>query len=215
MKKMLIPILIISMSSCVTNPYKESDLLEGRTVGAPAWSYIIPGLPQAYNDEWIEAAGYFAGFITPAMMSEIYTMPDPDNPGYIIIENETMYNVFIGAASAVLIGSIVDGIITTRALKKSRTEFRVAAEKELAKEREKEEEARKSALIWLYGTEEGTAIYENKIWIGMSREQLLESWGRPWDINRTVYSWGVHEQFCYPGSRFVYVEDGEVTSWQD
>jgi hypothetical protein len=56
-------------------------------------------------------------------------------------------------------------------------------------------------------------------WIqrGMTAEQVIASWGRPRDINRTVGSWGVHEQWVYGefGGPYVYLEDGVVTSWQN
>lgn len=52
---------------------------------------------------------------------------------------------------------------------------------------------------------------------GMTSAQLIASWGRPEDINRTVGSWGVHEQWVYGeyGGPYVYLEDGIVTSWQN
>ncbi len=53
--------------------------------------------------------------------------------------------------------------------------------------------------------------------LGMTTEQIRASWGSPEDINRTVGSWGVHEQWVYhsPYGPYVYIEDGVVTSWQD
>ena len=52
---------------------------------------------------------------------------------------------------------------------------------------------------------------------GMTAEQLIESWGRPEDINRTVTSLGVSEQWVYnsPYGPYVYLDGGVVTSWQD
>lgn len=60
-------------------------------------------------------------------------------------------------------------------------------------------------------------IVRGTIRIGMSAEQVLASWGRPRDINRSVYSFGVHEQWVYSPhqNRYVYLEDGIVTSWSD
>lgn len=54
------------------------------------------------------------------------------------------------------------------------------------------------------------------VWIGMTAEQLRESWGRPRDINRTVTARGAYEQWVYGqyGS-YVYLQDGIVTSWQN
>jgi len=52
--------------------------------------------------------------------------------------------------------------------------------------------------------------------IGMTREQLIASRGRPSSINRTIGSWGVHEQWVYGDlGPFIYLEDGLLTSWQD
>jgi hypothetical protein len=75
-------------------------------------------------------------------------------------------------------------------------------------------EKRKNELIKKYGATIGLKIFEERIWIGMTKEMLIESWGRPNDINRTVGSWGVHEQCIYT-SVYVYIENGVVTSWQD
>ena len=45
-------------------------------------------------------------------------------------------------------------------------------------------------------------------------QMALESWGQPDDINRSVGSWGVHEQWVY-GDEYLYFENGKLTSWQD
>ena len=63
------------------------------------------------------------------------------------------------------------------------------------------------------------AILNGKIRIGMTKDQVIYSWGRPNDINRTVGSWGIHEQWVYDrgdyNSQYLYFEDGILTSWQD
>ena len=62
------------------------------------------------------------------------------------------------------------------------------------------------------------AIADGKIYIGMKEEHLLASWGKPRDINKSVGSWGVHKQYVYgydvSSFQYVYVEDGEIVSWQ-
>jgi len=62
-------------------------------------------------------------------------------------------------------------------------------------------------------------VLEGNIQIGMTKEQLLASWGDPDNINRSVGSWGVHEQWIYAASYYkqiyVYVENGILTSWQN
>lgn len=49
--------------------------------------------------------------------------------------------------------------------------------------------------------------------IGMTSEEVLNStWGEPEDINKDTYSWGIKEQWCYPDNKYIYFEDGNVTS---
>jgi hypothetical protein len=58
------------------------------------------------------------------------------------------------------------------------------------------------------------AILKGRIALGMSEEMVVASIGYPNDINRSVGSWGVKEQWVYP-YKYVYFENGTLTSWQD
>lgn len=89
----------------------------------------------------------------------------------------------------------------------------VKEQKEL-KEKEKQLKERKDALTKKYGKKNAQRILDKKIWLGMSKEMAIESWGQPDDINRTVGSWGVHEQWIYV-DEYLYFENGKLTSWQD
>ena len=65
-----------------------------------------------------------------------------------------------------------------------------------------------------------TVINEHKIRLGMTTEMVQASWGHPRHINRSVGSWGVHEQWVYGGyegfsSQYLYFDDGILTSWSD
>jgi len=64
-----------------------------------------------------------------------------------------------------------------------------------------------------YGTTIATKIINGQIWIGMTKEMLGESLGVPYDVNRSVYTNLIKEQWVYGSD--VYVENGIVTSWQD
>lgn len=73
----------------------------------------------------------------------------------------------------------------------------------------------------LWSAEDCSNIAERKIWIGMSKDQLILSWGLPNDSNNSTYSFGVHSQWVYGtfGS-YVYLEGKDknsmkVSSWQD
>lgn len=59
------------------------------------------------------------------------------------------------------------------------------------------------------------AIACGSVYIGMSADQVVAAWGRPRDINRTTYSFGVHEQWVYNNSSYVYFENGIVTAIQN
>lgn len=52
--------------------------------------------------------------------------------------------------------------------------------------------------------------------IGITREQLkVSSWGLPEDINKTTTEHGVSEQWVYGDGKYVYLDDGIVTSIQE
>jgi hypothetical protein len=49
--------------------------------------------------------------------------------------------------------------------------------------------------------------------IGMSKADALASaWGKPKKINRSVYSFGVHEQWVYGGNNYLYFKDDRLDS---
>lgn len=54
--------------------------------------------------------------------------------------------------------------------------------------------------------------------LGMPGEVVYKILGRPASVNRSVGSWGVHEQLVYEQpykTIYVYIENGKVTSWQE
>lgn len=57
-------------------------------------------------------------------------------------------------------------------------------------------------------------IDEGKVAIGMTKDQVLASWGKPNDINRTVGKWGVNEQWVYSNA-YLYFENGVLRALQD
>lgn len=52
--------------------------------------------------------------------------------------------------------------------------------------------------------------------IGMTKEEVeMSLWGKPQKVNRTVSKYGVREQWVYPDYKYLYFEDGILTSFQD
>ncbi len=58
------------------------------------------------------------------------------------------------------------------------------------------------------------AIRKNSIFVGMTPDEVKQSWGAPQKINASGGSYGTHEQWIYPNN-YVYFRDGELSSWQD
>jgi hypothetical protein len=82
-------------------------------------------------------------------------------------------------------------------------------------EAERKAKAQREARIRSkYSAKDAERIIRGQIWLGMTKEMMIDSWGQPEEINRSVGSWGVHEQ-CIYGDTYVYIENVIVTSWQD
>jgi hypothetical protein len=58
-----------------------------------------------------------------------------------------------------------------------------------------------------------SAIFNRRIIIGMTQEQVTASWGRPQRIKRYVYSFGVYQQWIY-GSQYLNFKNGVLTSYK-
>ncbi len=67
-----------------------------------------------------------------------------------------------------------------------------------------------------------SAIANGEICIGMNFYMVIAAIGKPYDINRSTGSWGIHDQWvmgAYNSARdarywYIYFEDGIVVSWQ-
>jgi len=54
------------------------------------------------------------------------------------------------------------------------------------------------------------------VWIGMTTQDVLHSsWGKPTRVNRSTYSFGVHEQWVYGSGNYLYFENGILKSIQN
>lgn len=59
-------------------------------------------------------------------------------------------------------------------------------------------------------------ILEKRIWQGMTRDQLIDSWGQPLGRSNRVLKTKVKETFTYGSRRYgskVYLENGIVVGW--
>lgn len=79
-------------------------------------------------------------------------------------------------------------------------------------------------LVAKYGKTNAKLIVQKKVKLGWTPEMLIESIGRPSDVNRSIGSWGTHEQWVYREylsefheyvTEYYYFENGILTAIQD
>ena len=194
----LIMLCVILLGACVTNPYTEDDYVRmNRRPPSPTWTaYItglVPGWTQFRHAEILESVIYMGGFICGAGILGSADIEDTelylDKPGEYI---------GLGLMGASVIVSYIDGVITASKRNRQYVDVKPRGEALLA-ERQRELDEKEA---------------QKTLYLGMSRYELIDRWGRPTDINTSVGSWGTHEQFIYPGGLYVYLQNGKVTSWQ-
>lgn len=95
----------------------------------------------------------------------------------------------------------IEGWVTTQSLWKTKAMYEIIKNEGNAE------------MIEKYGDDVGRKINSSQVWIGMSKEMLIDSRGYPEDKNITTGSWGKHEQWVYK-DKYVYLEDGIVTATQ-
>jgi len=71
---------------------------------------------------------------------------------------------------------------------------------------------RKEMLINRYGSKTGMAIYEHKIWKGMTNDMVFDSWGKPLRVDRLIKGADIREKWIYTES-YVIFDDGILVSW--
>ncbi|HCT94321.1 MAG: hypothetical protein A2X19_08035 [Bacteroidetes bacterium GWE2_39_28] len=130
-----------------------------------------------------------------------------------VINNEgnsywkVMYNDYIGYVNEVSIAKTPEmkEVISVydENLKKENERYKIENKNRVQNDLEKR-----------FGKENASRISRHMIWIGMTSDMAAASIGSPIKINRTTGSWGIHEQWVYH-SRYLYFENGKLTSWQD
>lgn len=74
----------------------------------------------------------------------------------------------------------------------------------------------KNLLVKKYGSESFFDMLDYTVKIGMKKEQVLLSWGKPDNINKTITKYSKNEQWVYDdGPSYLYFENGILTTIQD
>ena len=112
------------------------------------------------------------------------------------VKKDAQINEFIKTKEA-------EEIMITQLLEEQKLKKQIAEWAELEKKYKKK-----------YGVKTYNELKNGYYWIGMNKEMATISLGSPNDINRTVGSWGVHEQWVYDEIN-LYFENGKLTSYQN
>lgn len=64
-----------------------------------------------------------------------------------------------------------------------------------------------SMLINKYDNKTATAIYENKVWKGMTNDMVFDSWGKPLRVDRLIKGADVQERWIYTESYLIFDDD--------
>ena len=85
--------------------------------------------------------------------------------------------------------------------------------------KKKQRDAREKILTEKYGELHAFCIIARKVMIGMTMEEVKESWGAPDDINRTIIFNETSEQWIYEGenykNRYLYFRNGILETIQE
>ncbi|XRE42248.1 hypothetical protein ACIVBQ_000452 [Tenacibaculum discolor] len=73
----------------------------------------------------------------------------------------------------------------------------------------------KDKLYQKYSSEETYKIKNGIVWVGMTKEMLLECKGEPKDKNISNYENDIHEQWIYPNNKYIYLVNNIVTAIQN
>lgn len=65
-----------------------------------------------------------------------------------------------------------------------------------------------------YGKELGSRIAAGRVWVGMTEQMLLDSYGKPDKVNRNKEKWGVFAQYYY-GKIVFFFRDGKLIEWEE
>lgn len=80
---------------------------------------------------------------------------------------------------------------------------------------EEKQRKRYNRLVSKYGKAKTDLMEGRKVVIGWTADEVIESWGRPSDINRTTTQYHVSEQWVYGLGMYLYFEDGILTVIQN
>jgi len=71
---------------------------------------------------------------------------------------------------------------------------------------------RREMLIGKYGSRKGKAIFQHKVWKGMTNDMVYDSWGEPLRVDRLIEGSDIRERWIYTESYLIF-DDEILVDW--
>jgi len=116
---------------------------------------------------------------------------------------------------------ILDSLNNIKIRKRQAQQYKENEEKQEAlreenyKKQKEQKEAHRQWIINNYGDVIGNEIINHKVEIGWTKQMCIESWGRPYEINKTTTEYEVNEQWVYSIKHYLYFEGNKLTAIQE
>jgi len=160
--------------------------------------------------------------------AKLKSIPDPFAKPIIVLQKNTTvilidyYDGYFGVCADTVCGYLSDvWIQRTKEVQnlinikeKQQRELKLLTNEQYLKAQENEWREIEKKYIAKYGTTIYNKLKKRYYWIGMNQEMAIISLGKPFENNRTVGSWGIHEQWVYD-DLYLYFENGILKSFQD
>lgn len=154
----------------------------------------------------------------PEVMGEIILTLEEDKKVVILDYHNEFFGVCVDSICGYMSEMWIIGNEKTKEYVKIKKQQEAETERLKNDRRLKKEDAEYAKRDKEYLNKYGKIVYEKLkkgyYWIGMTEEMALISLGSPNDNNRSVGSWGVHEQWVYNGL-YLYFENGKLKSYQN
>jgi hypothetical protein len=130
--------------------------------------------------------------------------------------------LIVGAAAIAFLGKVLEPTKPPEMAKTAEEQAKSEADKKASEERARQDEAAflktPGGKVWQkhrdWSQDICMTIAKREIHVGMTAEQVRASWGKPSEVNATIYSHSKHEQWVYGSNQYVYFEDGVMTALQ-
>lgn len=146
----------------------------------------------------------FSNLSCGVAIGELLLIGIKDDMAYVFYKDRLCRTDYISLSSPVL-----DSLCIVK------ENYENAEKKKIVQKQKINNENRRQRMIEKYGEKAANYIMKGSVYIGMTKDMAIEAWGKPTKVNTTTTAYGVHEQWVYGNSNYLYFDDGKLTSIQN